>query len=120
MRVETTVVFRNTDAEFEQYDMDNLKFRTFPNWEDEPYFEIENDTLRHALEEHIQQIEDMTDLSHIPINVKVVTKNNRYLAETKVDIKRFKNRDADSMGNLTEELYDEFGSVLPCMKEMVH
>lgn len=118
MRVETTVVFRNADAEFEQYNMDDLKFRTFPIGEDEPYFEIENDTLRHALEEHIQQMEEMTNLSHILINAKVVTKDNRYLAETKVDIKRFKNRDADSMGDLTKKLYDEFGSVLPCMKEM--
>jgi hypothetical protein len=120
MRVETTVVFRNADAEFEQYDMEDLKFRSFPIGENEPYFEIENNTLRRALEEYIQKMEEMTDLSHILINAKVVTKDNRYLAETKVDVMGFKNRDVDSMGNLTERLYDEFGSVLPCMKEVTH
>lgn len=119
MRVETTVVFSNADAEFEQYGMNDLKFRTFPIGEDEPYFEIENDSLRQALGKHIQKMEDMTDLSHILLNVKVVTKNDLYLADTKVDIKRFDNPSADRMGELTKRLYDEFGFVIPCMEETV-
>lgn len=112
-------IFRNSEADFEEYSNDEIEFRIISIGSDEPDKRTISDSLRRAVGEHLDKMISETDLNHIAVDIHVYTKEGRYLADTKADIKGFRMAEEKESARFTRELYQEFGDLIPCMQESV-
>lgn len=118
MRCDKTAVFKNSDAEFSQYRNKDLVFSVTSIGEDEPLNCSESESLRRCIEKHMEEMETKSNLEYTGMSVKIRTQDGRYLADTKVVAEGFRDRGVYDIPNLTRDMYDKFGDVIPCMSEL--
>lgn len=115
MHIDKTLVFRNADADFSEYDNDDIEFRIFTIGKDDPEVYHVKDNLRECINTTLSEIKDSCDLNHIAVNINVYTKDGRYLADVKCDVYRFQSNFEEDSPEITREIYEAFSDTIPCM-----
>lgn len=119
MRYSKSAVFKNSDAEFSQYENEDLTFSVTSIGEGEPPNCNECKSLRKCIQMHMRDMESKSSLPFTGISIRIETIEGRYLADTKITADNFRNREKEDIPRLTRDMYREFGEVIPCMSNPV-